>query len=261
MVHRMRVRPAALATAALVVLFLTLGISSSNAQAPVKASSAEAILDRYVAATGGLAAYDKANNSLSKATLSIPAVGITIDVTVYSARPNKLRSIAQSPMIGTIDRGTDGTTFWEKSTMQGARVLEGEELAEALREAKFEGLVYWRGQYDSVAVAGVDTVDSALCDKIVMKAKGGKARTLFFDRTSGLLVKTENVVPSQMGDITVEAHVGDYRKIGDLLGAFKTTMKVMGQERVMTVTSVEYNAAIPDSIFAVPADVQELLKK
>jgi hypothetical protein len=35
----------------------------------------------------------------------------------------------------------------------------------------------------------------------------------------------------------------------------------MSQERVMTITSVAYNVAIPDSVFAVPAAIQELLKK
>jgi hypothetical protein len=245
----------------LTILVLSLGASLSEAQTPGKTPSAEKILDKFVEATGGLAAYDKLKTSVSKGTLEIPAVGITIDLTVYAARPNKMRTIAESPAIGTNERGTDGTIFWEKSTMQGARVLEGEELAEALREAAFEGLVYWRGQYDSVAVSGVDTVSDSPCYKVVMKAKGGKPRTLSFDQKSGLLVKAQTTVPTQMGNVPVESFPGDYRKVGEVLQAYKTTVKVMGQERIMTMTSVEYNAAIPDSIFAVPADVQALLQK
>jgi len=261
MPHGMQGRARALGTIALTIVFIMLGASLVSSQAPAKASQAELILDRYVGATGGLAAYDKMHSNITKATLDIPAAGIAIDVTVYAARPNKIRSVAQSPAIGSIERGTDGTIFWEKSTMQGPRILEGEELAEALREAKFEGLVYWRGTYDSVAVAGVDTVGGSPCDKVVMKSKGDKPRMLFFDQKSGLLVKSQTTVASQMGDIPVESFVSDYRKIGDLLAAYKTTMKIMGQERVMTTTSIEYNVAIPDSMFAVPADVQNLLKK
>jgi len=113
----------------------------------------------------------------------------------------------------------------------------------------------------TVALAGVDTVSGSQCYKVVMKATGGKPRMLFFDQKSGLLVKTTNTVASQMGDVSVEAFIGDYRKVGELLGAFKTTIKVMGQERIMTVTSVEYNAAIPDTMFVVPADIQKLINK
>jgi hypothetical protein len=261
MAHRIRRNPAALGVTALAILFVSLGVSFSHAQAPAKAPDADKILERYVAATGGRAAYDKLQNSVSKATLDIPSVGITIDLMVYSARPNKFRSIAQSPAIGSIERGTDGKIFWEKSIMQGARILEGEELADALREAAFEGLAYWRTIYDSVAVAGVDTVAGSLCDKVVMKAKGGKPRTLFFDQKSGLITKTQSIASTQMGDIPIDAFVSDYRKVGGVLQAYKTVMSIMGQERVITAASIEYNASIPDSIFTIPAEVQALLKK
>jgi len=261
MTHRTRRGPAALGVTALAVLFVSLGISFSHAQAPAKAPEADKILERYVEATGGRAAYDKLQNSVSKATLDIPSVGITIDLTVFSARPNKFRSIAQSPAIGTIERGTDGKIFWERSTMQGARILEGEEFVDALREAAFEGIVYWRTIYDSVAVAGVDTVAGSLCDKIVMKAKGSKPRALFFDQKSGLITKTQSIALTQMGDISIDAFVGDYREVDGVLQAHKTVMSIMGQERVITATSIEYNTSIPDSIFAIPAEVQALLKK
>ena len=261
MANRMSKAGASLGITALAILLGSLGVSFSDAKAPGETPSAEKILDKFVEATGGLAAYDKLQSSISKGALEIPAAGITVDLTVYSARPNKMCTIAESPAIGKNERGTDGTIFWEKSTMQGARVLEGEELAEALREAAFEGLVYWRGQYDSVAVSGVDTVAGSPCYKVVMKAKGGKPRTLSFDQKSGLLVRTQTTVPTQMGEIPVESFPGDYRKVGDVLQAYKSTVKVMGQERIMTMTSVEYNAAIPDSVFAVPADVQALLQK
>jgi hypothetical protein len=261
MAKLMRRNVGALGITALAVLCVTLWAPLSMAQAPAKSPEAEKILERYVEAIGGRAAFDKLQNAVSKATLDIPSVGIALDVTVYSARPNKFRSSAQSPAIGSIERGTDGNIFWEKSTMQGARILEGEELAEAFREAAFEGLVYWQTLYDSVAVTGADTVAGNLCDKVEMKAKTGKARTLFFDRKSGLIAKTRSVAATQMGDIPVDALVSDYRKVGDVLQAYKTVMTVMGQDRIITATSMEYNAAIPDSVFALPTDIKDLLKK
>jgi hypothetical protein len=245
---------------ALMALVVAFGASFPPARAAAEAPTAAQILDAYVAATGGLAVYDKEMNSVSKAILDIPAAGIKIDVTVYAARPNQLRSTAQAPALGSIDRGTDGTIFWERSTMQGPRILEGAELAEALHDAAFEGLAYWRESYDSVAVAGVDTVAGNPCYKVVMKAKNGKLRAYFFDQKSKLLVKSQSVVTSPMGDIPVEAYVTDYQKIGDALRSMKTTMKVMGQDRIITVTGVEYNVDIPDSIFAIPDDIRELMK-
>lgn len=252
----------ACATAILLSLLAFADAPARDASVPPEDATptAEKILDRFVEALGGVKAFDKLRSTVTAATLAIPAAGVAIDVTIYAARPNLFYSIAESPMIGKIERGTDGAIFWEKSTMQGPRVLEGEELADAMRDAKFEGLSYWRSIYDSVAVAGLDTVDGSPGYKVVLKPKGGKPRTYVFDVISGLLVKTIHVAATQMGEIPVVGYVSDYRKTGDILQSYATTMKIMGQDRIITIANVEQNAAIPDSVFALPADIKELLE-
>lgn len=220
---------------------------------------AEKLLDAYVQAIGGVKAFDKIQNTRVTAALSIPAMGITIDVKAYSIRPNLNYSLASSPMIGSIERGTDGAIFWEKSTMQGTRLLEGAELEDAIGEAVFENLVYWRANFDSVATAGVDTVDGNPAYLVVVKPKHGKTRTLAFDQKLGLLVKTISKAPTQMGEISVESFVSDYRTTGEVLQPYKTVMKLMGQERIVTVASIEQNVTVPDSILTLPKDVKELM--
>ncbi len=266
MVRRMSGKTEALqrkapATLVLLILFVTLGGSFSNAGAAGKRPMGDKILDKYIEATGGVKAYDKLRNSVTKMTLDIPAVGVKLDVTVYSARPNKFYSIATSPAIGSSERGTDGTVYWEKSTMQGSRILEGDELAEFKLDAVFERMAYWRSVYDKAECTGVDTVAGKPCYKVVLTDKNGKAQTLSFDQKSNLLAKVVYSVPTQMGTIPLEAISGDYRKVGDFLVAHRSTIKIMGQDRIMTTTGIEFNAAIPDSIFAVPRDVQELTQK
>lgn len=261
MTRRIRATAAAFAVAALALLVVALGAQVSNAEKPAKTPTAEKILDRYIEATGGIKAYDKLQNSVVKGSLEIPAAGITLDIVAYSARPNKAYSKAESPAIGAFESGTDGAISWENSVMQGARILEGAELAEKLRDSKFESMAYWRELYDTVTVEGVDTVAGSPCYAVVLKAKDTKPRTYYFDQKSGLLAKTRSVVATQMGDIAVEAFPSDYRKEGDILVSHKTNMKLMSQDRVMTITSVAYNVAIPDSVFAIPAAIQELLKK
>lgn len=252
-------RHAAVVTAVAALLAAALS-SFVFAGAEEKLPAAEKILDRYVEAVGGVKAYDKINSAVSKASLDIPAMGVKIDLVIYAARPNKFFSIAESPMVGKIERGTDGKVFWERSTMQGPRVLEGQEHADAMRDAQFEGLVYWRSLYDSVAVSGIDTVDGSPGYKVVVKPKDGKPRTYVFDTKSGLLVKTTNMAVTQMGEIPVVAYVTDYRTVGEVLQSFKTTIKVMGQDRIITVSSIEQNVAIPDSVFVLPGEIKELLK-
>ncbi len=253
--HRIRASSFIALAAALVCAIFAFAPAGTAGELP----EAEKVLDRYVEAIGGVKAFDKLHSTATKASLAIPAMGVTIDITAYAARPNRFYSLAESPMIGKIERGTDGTTFWEKSTMQGARILEGEELAEALLDARFEGLTYWRSIYDSVAVSGLDTVEGKAGYKVVLKPKAGKLRTFVFDVGSGLLVKTLSTASTQMGDIPIVSYISDYRPLGDILQSYKSTMTIMGQERVITVSGIEQNAAIPDSVWALPADVKELM--
>jgi hypothetical protein len=254
-------RIAAISIAALAVLVLVLGAQVSFAEKAPKAPKPEQILDKFIEATGGVKAYDKLQNSVVKGALEIPAAGISLEVTAYSARPNLFYSKAESPAIGTFERGTDGKIYWENSTMQGARLLEGAELVDALRDAKFEGMAYWRTLYDTVTYAGIDTVAGSPAYKVTLKPKDGRARTYSFDQKTGLLVKSSTIVQSQMGDVAVEAYPTDYRKVGGILVSYKTSMKIMGQDRNMTIKSAEYNVAIPDTVFLVPAAVKDIMPK
>ncbi|MFW9842893.1 MAG: hypothetical protein ACFFES_18565, partial [Candidatus Thorarchaeota archaeon] len=104
----------------------------------------EKIFDAFIEASGGVDNYDNIINRYSEATLTIPAAGINLDLKIYNARPNRLYLIASSKAIGEIRRGTDGAVFWENSLMSGPRLLEGEELSAALREATFDRFEHWR---------------------------------------------------------------------------------------------------------------------
>jgi hypothetical protein len=43
--------------------------------------------------------------------------------------------------------------------------------------------------------------------------------------------------------------------------AFTSRMRVMGQERVVTIEKVEHNVAMPADRFALPAEIKALVKK
>lgn len=54
--------------------------------------AAETVLDNYVKAIGGRAAFDKLNTRIMKARLEMPAANLSMAVTGWAARPNKTRT-------------------------------------------------------------------------------------------------------------------------------------------------------------------------
>lgn len=223
--------------------------------------SAEAILEQHIAATGGRVAYEKIRNRVTKGTLEMPAQGITIGLTIVVARPNLVYSRAESEVTGPIEKGTDGRVAWEKSVMTGPRILEGQEREDFLREAAFDKFVRWRDFYEKAESAGLEDVGGRSCYKIVLTPKNGKPQTLFLDRETALIVKLLLTVDSPMGSVPVETTLEDYRESDGILLSRKTRSKVLGQERVFTVTSIEHNVDLPPDRFLLPADIQELLAK
>src|SRR5579872_6092136 len=110
-----------IAIGAAVVLSVTL------AQAADDLPKAETILDKYVEVTGGKAAYQKHHSEVEKSTMEMAAMGIKASITSYRAEPNKSYSETDLGGIGKMRDGSDGTVFWQSSSMMGPHVKEGSE--------------------------------------------------------------------------------------------------------------------------------------
>lgn len=242
-------------------LLLMVTVEIAGAQEDSASSEkAEAILDRYVEATGGLDAYDALQNRYSRSTFELPGMGLVLKAQTWTTRNKRFLSVASSEATGDIRRGYDGEVFWETSIMSGPRIVEGPELAEAIREATFEQYVYWRDVFESASYDGTDTVNGAMCDKVVLTPAEGNPHTLYFDQESGLLVMVESVIDHQMGQVSLKARMSDFREIDGIKAAFATEIEVMGQLRKVTMDTVIHNIEMPDSLFAPPAEIHELME-
>ncbi len=243
-----------------VMVVISLSCSHTREAVETGPPTGERILDRYVEKSGGIETYNKINNRYMQGTVEIPAAGLTLQTEVYSAKPNRIFTLAQAEAVGEVRSGSDGRVFWENSLMSGPRLLEGGELTEAMQRAAFDRLAYWRKYYTKAEYVGVDSVDGAPVYKVVMTPQSGNPETMYFNQTTGLLIKSESIFKHQMGDLPIEAVLGDYRDVDGILMPFVTRVIVMGQERVVTVTAISQNIDMPDTLFAIPGEIQELME-
>jgi len=243
------------------MIFLSLSCSHTREAAKTGPLTGETVLDRYVEKSGGIENYDKIKNRHMTGTVEIPAANLTLQTEIYSAKPNRIFTVAQAEAIGEVHSGSDGKIFWENSLMAGPRILEGEELTEAMQKAAFDRIAYWRKYYSGVEYVGVDSVDGAPVYKVVMTPVSGRPETMYFDQGTGLLVKSESIFKHQMGDLPIVAILGDYREVDGIQMPFATRLNIMGQDRVVTMTGVQHNVDMPDTLFAIPEEIQELIEK
>ena len=220
--------------------------------------SGESVLDKYIETTGGLDAFEKINNRVTKGTFELVNMGVKADITVYSQAPNKVHTILKSDVLGEIQSGISDDTVWELSVMKGPVIKEGQEKENAIREATFDKFVYWQNVYKTADCIAIDTVENVECYKIVLTPESGYPNTIYINTETNLITKVETILENQMGQIPLELFISDYRKVDNLLLAHKVTVKVMGQERIVTTDSIKQNIVIPDSIFKLPGEVAEL---
>jgi hypothetical protein len=222
---------------------------------------AETILDRSVEVTGGKAAFEKRHNEVMHGSMEFSGRGIKGSMTVYQAEPDKNLAIIEIEGIGKIESGSNGEIAWENSALQGPRIKQGDEKAGSLRDGTFNAALNWRKLYTKADTAGAETVEGHDCYKVVLTPKEGKPSAEFFDKKTGLMIKTTVTRNTPMGEISAEVVADDYRKEGDVLIPHKLINRAAGQEFLIQVESVEVNVNLPKDRFDLPPEIQGLLKK
>jgi hypothetical protein len=222
---------------------------------------AETILDRYVEVTGGKAAYEKRKNEIATGTIELKAQGLKGSMTRYSSEPAEVYSIIEIEGVGKVEEGIAKGVAWEKNPMLGPRIKSGAEKAQYLREATFNSPLHWRELNSKVETVGTETIDGELCYKVVLTPTEAPSETMFFQKKSGLAVKTMATVVSPMGEAPAEMFASDYKSLYGVLTPTKMLEKAAGQEIVITIQDIKTNQPIPPTRFDPPAEIKALLTK
>jgi hypothetical protein len=224
--------------------------------------SAEAVFNKYIEATGGLDAHKKVMSMSSKGTFEIAGQGIKGTMTIVTARPDKVSTVMDLPGIGQIRSAAADGVAWQSSAIQGPRILEGAEKDQIMRKARMDSMIDWKTTYGDVKVEGEEMVDGKACWRLkAMPPNAKQGETLWFEKDSGLMVKTTATLISPMGEIPVESGFADYRAVGGLKVPFKLTQKMGPQAIQTTMEEIKVNAEVPATQFDAPPEIQALMKK
>ena len=163
--------------------------------------------------------------------------------------------------LGVTQQGYSGDTAWELNPVTGARLLVGDEKVSAVRSASLESDYNWRKFFTKAEAVGVEDVEGKPAYKVVLTPKEGNPTTNFYDKTSGLLVRTDTTTKGPMGEIPVSVFVSDYKDFDGVKLPLKVKQKVLTQEIVITIDKVEQNVDVPPGTFDLPAEVKALTEK
>jgi hypothetical protein len=224
-----------------------------------KLPPARQVLDRHLAAIGGRAAVLSHSSMRAAGSVQVASAGLTGDLEMFAAKPNKRVLKFVLPGIGEIQEGFDGTIGWSISALTGPSLTQGKALEERRHDSDFYGELRPDDRYQSLTTVELTTFDGRPCYKVSLVRKGGGEDFEFYDVATGLRAGQSASRETPMGTVPVTNVESDYRKFGNLLLATTIKQTAMGVETVMTVTSVEFDK-VPESAFEPPAAIKALQK-
>lgn len=217
--------------------------------------SAEAILDRYVAVTGGEAAYERIGNQIT--ALTVTSGGQVVGHAVYTQTRSGDFHAIETVADRVTETGVSHGIAWTRAG-ESAKLLEaGEEHDRALRDAVLLWPGQWRKFYTDIAYETSATVGGELCDSVTAIPFAGSQERLWFSRRTGLLMKQEVYEPEGQAEFTFD----DYMDVGGVRIARKQSARAGNTVFLLTLDSVEFNRTLPASTFRLPEEIVRLLKK
>jgi zinc protease len=245
-------------------VFLVGGALLGAPAVPVSAQEAppsgREVINRFIEALGGREAILAQDGRHIFMKLAIPAQGMNGDLEVYTQPPNKMLATVAIAGIGEMRQGFDGTTGWMMNPMMGPMVLDSLQLQQMRQNADMYSNLYPEEMIASLETVGTETFEGATCYNVKVTTTWGESYNEYFDTTTGLQVGTRRQQESPMGQTESITIVSDYRELAGLKAPFKTVVRTMGVDQVLTVDSAKV-VTVPDSVFALPPEIQALLKK
>jgi hypothetical protein len=230
---------------------------------PDDAADAKAVIDKAVAAHGGAEAIAKQKAAVFKGKGKFHGLGEAIDYKseISYQAPDKARSVIDASFMGTdfkVVQVVNGDKGWIDDP-NGNREMSKEELTEA-RENLNATAVARLGVLSDKGYTFAPLGESKVGDKdtvgVVVKHKDRRDVSLFFDKKTNLLLKSETRVKDPRGgdaEMTQESFYDDYKKVAGVQVAHKVTIKRDGKLYLEgETTDFKPQEKFDDSVFAKP---------
>ena len=238
-----------------------IGLFTSNAKAQ-NLPKGKDVLAKFVKATGGLEKYKKVKSRQMKGKLTGSAQNITADMSMSFVAPDKFHVKVDLGGIGTESQTSDGKTVWATSTIQGDRIVEGEEADRLLESVNMKSIFAPEEIYKEMKTVGQEKVDGEDCYKVEMtRKKGGDKDVAFYSVKTGLQTKSITKAVTPLGKIEVSVKVSDYKEVDGIKSPHKMEQSMAGVGIEIKVDSIKYNGEVDKKLFEMPDSIKKLVDK
>lgn len=221
---------------------------------------AEQIVERSIAASGGLQAWRAVNTMVMSGQIEVGGKkNMALPFEMTMKRPKKSRFEVRFEG-KTAFQVYDGAQGWKVRPFLGRDEVDAytpDEAKQAAESAELDGFLVDHAQKGiKVATAGAERVEGKSAYKLKLTLKDGTQRLVWIDATSFLEVKVEGDPRKLDGRMhPVFVFLRDYRPEHGVKvpHTIETAVQGVKQTHKMTIERVTVNAPVEDALFAKPA--------
>jgi zinc protease len=241
-----------LASVMLALSWTTFAQMTPKTAPPSATPTVDQVLDKYVDALGGRAAWKKITSRQSTGTIEVPAMNLSGTFQVIEKAPNQTLSVVV--VAGANFReGFDGKMGWSDDPQNGVREQSGAELEEARRQADFYHPLDLRQLYKKLTLTGTEKIGERNTYVVEGATGSGDPDKMYFDTETGLALRVVGQHHSPEGVSVVQEDLDDYRAVDGVRVPF--SIRQTSAENVFTIkiAEVHQNLPIDDAQFSKPA--------
>lgn len=217
--------------------------------------SADEILNKYVQAVGGAAAVEKVTSRKEDGTVSFG--GNQFPVEVFAKAPNKRISIVHTPNGDNITAFNGNSGWLGNPGPRPPRDMSTQENEAASFDATFYLPSELKKMFGQLRVRPSEKIDGHEVLQVIGLNQGHPPTRLFFDKDSGLLVRSVRYAATPLGNNPTEVDYSNYHEEGGVKIPLQWTVARPGGRFTIQINKVEQNAPIADSKFEKPATSEQ----
>jgi outer membrane lipoprotein-sorting protein len=237
---------------------LCFGVVAVALLAPaIWAQTVDEIIAKNVEARGGADKLKGVQSVKSTATLAM-GPGMEAPGILIQKRGNLAR--LEFTIQGlTAVQAYDGTHAWQVMPFMGKKdpeLMAADEAKEVEEMADIDGpMVDYKSKGNQVELLGKEKMEGTDAYKMKVSLKNGDVQTVYIDADSFLEIKEETKRTVRGSEQVYEASIGDYKEVNGVIFPFAIESGVKGsqEKQKLTITKIELNVPVDDSMFKMPA--------
>jgi len=220
--------------------------AASTAAAP----TADQLLEKYIAAMGGAEALHKISTRVSQGKITVG--GHESSIEVFAKAPDKRMSVTHAASGDSIT-AFDGQGGWLGNTGRPARDMSGQEAEAARLDADFYFPTHVKEIFTGFRVGRPDKIGDRPAYPLICMRQGQPPVRLYFDQTSGLLLRQVRYAETPVGRNPTQIDYADYREVDGVKVPFRWTLARVNGRFTIQIQEAKQNVPIDDAKFAKPA--------